>query len=103
MERPDRDDFHVCGCLDAEENVAMGLPADWRCGGCEEFEFSCEEFEFASDWMVDLSTLECLEQQAAVCREGSSEFPHACPRCGQRAYVGFVRVNHAASGSCPDR
>ena len=34
-----------------------------------------------------------------------SRFPHICPRCGQPAYVGFLRVEHKDDiynvGECP--
>lgn len=31
-------------------------------------------------------------------------YPHTCPRCGARAYVGFMEIDHADAGyrmSCP--
>lgn len=31
------------------------------------------------------------------------EFPHACPRCGARAYVGLFEVTHASPTTCRAR
>jgi len=31
------------------------------------------------------------------------DFPHPCPLCGRAAYVGFMRIDHAVAGACPNR
>jgi hypothetical protein len=27
-------------------------------------------------------------------------YPHSCPKCGSRAYVGFIQVEHEHGGNC---
>lgn len=44
---------------------------------------------FGEAWKIHRSGIDKINLVAEVDR-----FPHKCPRCGQRAYVGFASVEH---------
>lgn len=36
----------MCACLDPDENELYGLPRDWLCGGCQEYD------DAVSSWIL---------------------------------------------------